>query len=464
MASPCGAATYHVAMSSEMPPPVIGVLPERELTLANQAAPSAPDGPDYRGRPDAYIVLTWLIRLRWFAMAGQGAAILIAWLGFDLELPLPAIMAIMSVTVVTNLALMICLRTIESLPQWLIFMVLLMDVLLLTAMLAVTGGRHNPFCLLFLIHVAMAVVVLPSRWTWMIFGESLVCYSLLYVVYVPFKDSPTPPRWMLPAGDWVAVAIASGLIVYFIGRLRATLHDREEQMAAMQRRMTLSERLASLTTLAAGAAHEMGTPLGTIAVVTHELERQAIRLNLPAQAVDDVRLIREEVTRCRRILDRMNIDNLQRSDEPAVAMSIGELVGAIQSELKPDQERMLQVTVDPRLTTFTVRRDALVQTIGILVQNAFDASEQNHSTVSLSLGIDGAEVQVVVEDQGVGMSDEQMKHLGEPFVTTKGPQRGMGLGLFLARLMAQHMGGSLKLRSAVGKGTTSTLTFPREWK
>ncbi len=445
-------------------PAADSALPERELTLANQPVPAVFDAPDYRGRPDAYIVLTWLIRLRWFAIAGQGAAILIARVGFGLELPLTAIMAIMSATVVTNLALMICLRTVEALPRWLIFGVLLMDVVLLTAMLSLTGGHHNPFSLLFLIHVAMAVVVLPARWTWMIFGESLFCYSILYVVYVPLSESPTLPAWMLPAGDWVAVAIASGLIVYFIGRLRATLRDREEQMAAMQQRMTVSERLASLTTLAAGAAHEMGTPLGTIAVVTHELERQAVKLNLPAQAIEDVRLIRDEVTRCRRILDRMNIDNLQRSDEPAVTLSMDDLLTEIRSELKPGQNEMLNLTVDAKLTSLTVRRDALVQSVGILVQNAFDASEQKHTQVSLSFRVEGDDVQVAIEDQGVGMSDEQMKHLGEPFVTTKGPQRGMGLGLFLARLMAEHMGGSLKLRSAVGKGTTSTLTFPRVWK
>jgi len=189
-----------------------------------------------------------------------------------------------------------------------------------------------------------------------------------------------------------------------------------------------------------------------------------VKLNLPAQAIEDVRLIRDEVTRCRRILDRMNIDNLQRSDEPAVTLSMDDLLTEIRSELKPGQNEMLNLTVDAKLTSLTVRRDALVQSVGILVQNAFDASEQKHTQVSLSFRVEGDDVQVAIEDQGVGMSDEQMKHLGEPFVTTKGPQRGMGLGLFLARLMAEHMGGSLKLRSAVGKGTTSTLTFPRVWK
>jgi two-component system sensor histidine kinase RegB len=435
--------------------------PERELTLADQSAPVA--GADWRGRPDAYIVLTWLIRLRWFAMAGQGTAILLASYWFELALPLPALGAIMSVTIVTNLILMICLRTIETIPRWLIFAVLLSDVILLTAMLAATGGWRNPFSLLYLIHVAMAVVVLPPRWTWTILGESLVCFSLLFVVYVPLDESRSP-RWMLPVGGWVAVAIAAGLIAYFVGRLRTTLHDREEQMAQMQQRMTLSERLASLTTLAAGAAHELGTPLGTIAVVTHELERQAVKLHLPQQAVEDVRLIRDEVGRCRRILDRMNIDNLQRSDEPAVTMTVGDLLAEIKSELKPGQEALLDVTVSPAMNTMTVRRDALVQTIGILMQNAFDASEQTQSRVSLSLALDGGDVRLIVEDQGVGMSTEQMKRLGEPFVTTKGPQRGMGLGLFLARLMAEHMRGSLRLRSAVGKGTTSVLTFPVQWR
>ncbi len=187
-------------------------------------------------------------------------------------------------------------------------------------------------------------------------------------------------------------------------------------------------------------------------------------LSLMPESPDLSGSVLDEVGRCRRILDRMNIDNLQRSDEPAVTMTIDELLTEIKSELKPGQEELLDVTVSPGLNTMTVRRDALVQTIGILMQNAFDASEQTHSRVSLSIALDAGDVRLIVEDHGVGMSTEQMKRLGEPFVTTKGPQRGMGLGLFLARLMAEHMRGSLKLRSAVGKGTTSVLTFPVQWK
>jgi len=446
-------------LETAAPAVVVPAPPERELTLTASVAPRPHSGTDLRDRPDAYIVLTWLIRLRWFATAGQSAAILIAWLGFRLELPFAALVAIMSITVITNLALMTALRASTAIPSWVIFAVLLTDVILLTAMIAATGGRQNPFSLLYLIHVAMAAVVLPSRWAWTIFGVSLACYSVLFVAYVPLAQEPAP-AWMFPAGAWVAVAIASGLIVYFVGRLRGTLREREDQMATMRERMTQSERLASLTTLAAGAAHELGNPLGTIAVVTHELERQAVKLHLPQQAVEDVRLIREEVDRCRRILDRMNIDNFHRSDEPPASMTADALIAAIKADLKPGQEEMLDVTQDATVGTLLVKRDALIQTVGILVNNAFDASEQTRSRVSLSIARDGGELRVIIEDHGVGMSTEQMQRLGEPFVTTKGPQRGMGLGLFLARLMAEHMQGSLKLRSAVGKGTTSVLTVP----
>ncbi|MEX2214727.1 MAG: ATP-binding protein [Phycisphaeraceae bacterium] len=441
--------------------PAPGEHPERELTHSVAAAPDS-IAASLSHRPDVFIVLTWLVRLRWFALLGQGAAIVIALVVFDLELPLGALIAVMAATAVTNLALVFFMRYTTAGPQWLVFAVLLFDVIILTAMLALTGGRHNPFCLLYLIHVAMAVVVLPARWVWTLFGESLAAFSLLFVWFIPLKETPSTPKWMLPAGTWAALAIASGLIAYFIGRLRLTLRMREEQMAAMQSRMTASQRLASLTTLAAGAAHELGTPLGTIALVSHELQQQAEKLGLPAQAVEDVRLIRDEVDRCRRILDRMHIDSLHQSDESPVTLASDELINEIKADLKPGQAAMLDVTVSSAVSKMTVRRSALTQTLGILIQNAFDASEMKHTRVSLTIESEDGNLVFTVKDQGEGMSSEQLRRIGEPFVTTKGPQRGLGLGLFLARLMAEHLRGSLKLRSALGKGTTCVLRFPRE--
>ncbi len=439
-------------------------------------------------RPDPLIVLTWLQRLRWFALAGQSVAILTAWLALRLDVPVAGLVMIMALTAVTNLGIFVYVHHAEAVPRGLAAGLILLDVIVLTLMLALTGGPENPFCVLYVIHVAMAVVVLPAAWTWTIFGVSLASFAMLFGWHVPLTDHDTP-AWVFAAGNWMALAIAAGLIAYFLGRLRLALRQREEQVAQMESRIQQSERLASLTTLAAGAAHELGTPLGTIALITHELVRQAEKLQLPAQTIDDVRLIREEVNRCRRILDRMNIDNLQGSDEPAAAVAIDDLIDELYRELKPGQDERFDVVAEPSLQQLSIRRNTLVQTLSILIQNGFDASEETGSGVTLRIAADmalrvpveagesrtigGAGVQpsgeaaqpsyaFTVEDQGCGMTAEQLRRLGEPFVSSKGQHRGMGLGLFLARLMAEHLRGSLTIESAVGRGTRCVLQFPVE--
>ena len=464
-------------------------------------------------RPDPLIVLTWLQRLRWFALAGQGVAILAAWLALGLDLPVAALAMIMALTAVSNLAMFAYVRQADSPPRGLAPGLILLDVIVLTVMLALTGGPENPFCVLYVIHVAMAVVVLSATWTWTIFGVSLVSFALLFFWHAPLAGDGTP-AWVFAAGDWMALAIAAGLIAYFLGRLRLALRQREEQMAAMESRVEQSERLASLTTLAAGAAHELGTPLGTIALITHELVRQAEKLQLPAQTIDDVRLIREEVNRCRRILDRMNIDNLQGSDEPAANVAIDDLIDELYRELKPGQDERFDVVAAPALQQLTIQRNTLVQTLSILIQNGFDASEETGGGVTLRIaatgGAESAQSETgaasassaagefgaagspltstetpgttgghtaagalaapaspmsyvfTVEDRGCGMTLEQLRRLGEPFVSSKGQHRGMGLGLFLARLMAQHLRGTLMIESAVGRGTRCVLQFPAE--
>jgi two-component system sensor histidine kinase RegB len=437
--------------------------PAPSVLVLTKSAPAVPGAKQLHDLPDAYIVLTWLIRLRWFALLGQGAAIAIAALALRLQLPLVVLLVLMAVTAVTNVALVLHLRRPSTQITGLVPAVVVLDVILLTGMLAATGGSSNPFCELYLIHVAMAVVVLPARWTWTIVGLSVACFAMLFFLYVPLSPAPPADGWIFSAGALTALAITAGLIAYFIGRLRATLRQREEQMSAMQSLIEQSDRLAGLTTLAAGAAHELGTPLGTIALIAHELDRMAGRLQLPEAAIDDIRLIRHEVNRCRSILDRMNIDNLHRSDESVVSLPIADLIEDVRGELKPGQAAMLDISIGSSVSTVVVPRAGLVQTLGILIQNAFDASEETGTRVRLSVDRENkppAQLRFTIEDRGKGMTAEQMKRLGEPFVTTKGPQRGMGLGLFLARLMAQHLRGSLVLQSAVGKGTTSVLTLP----
>src|SRR4051812_35367187 len=151
--------------------------------------------------------------------------------------------------------------------QGLVQILLLLDVGSLTALLYFTGGASNPFSVLYLVHVVMAVTLLGSAWTWLVMLLASACYAALFVWYVPLTGPVPIPPHILGVGHWLALALVAVLIAVFIGRVEGLLRERESELVDMRERVTRNEQLAALTTLAAGAAHELNTPLGTIAVV-----------------------------------------------------------------------------------------------------------------------------------------------------------------------------------------------------
>jgi two-component system sensor histidine kinase RegB len=285
-------------------------------------------------------------------------------------------------------------------------------------------------------------------------------FGVLFVDSVPLHPPDQPPAsWVMPAGLWTAIVLTGGLNAYFIGRTRAALRDREEQLLRARERAARNEQLAILSTLSAGAAHELGTPLGTIAVVARELEIQSRQLDEDGGLAEDARLIRQEVDRCRRILDRMRVDSIELVRHNATPIDLTELVKQVVEALKPGEESRLKVDCDPNLQTVLGPLHTLQQAVNVLVRNAFDASPQD-GVVELQIRRDDGHVVFAVEDHGTGMSEETLHRAGQPFFTTKPPGQGMGLGLFLVRLVAERAGGTFRLESKPGVGTRSELHLP----
>ena len=219
-----------------------------------------------------------------------------------------------------------------------------------------------------------------------------------------------------------------------------------------------SERLVSLTTLAAGAAHELSTPLATIAVAARELERTAAN-QAAAGLADDARLIRTEVDRCQAILDQM-------SGGPAAASSTHPRPSTSARRLpRPARELTsgagARVVVDAADALPAIRTSpaAFRQAVLSILRNALDASPAGAAVeVTARESADGTGVRIDVRDRGPGMPPEVLARAGEPFFTTRGTGRGLGLGLFLARVFAERSGGALSIAS--GAGTTVTLDLP----
>jgi two-component system sensor histidine kinase RegB len=411
----------------------------------------------------ARINFGWLVRLRFATVAGQALTIAAVRFGMNLEIPLAPLSALVGLALISNLACIVAAR--RGTPQdWWLLAVMALDVLTFSGLLYFTGGPENPFSFLYLVPIAIAAITLPAGATWMLVLLSLASSLVLFARHQPLPMAGGHAGHMALhlRGMWVAFGVASAFIVYFLMRVRRALAARDQELDASRSLASRQERLASLATLAAGAAHELATPLSTIAVIAKDLEREVIAAGAPA-AADDVRLMRDEVERCRRILARMRIDAGDPAGERFARVSVRELLDDCLTEAAVGVT--VDVTVDDTaaLATTALPRHAFGQALRGLVDNARQASPSS-APVRLRVaaeGLAGARRLIFeVADHGAGISPELLTRVGEPFFTTKPAGQGMGLGVFLARAIVERLGGELSIRSEPGAGTTATLWLP----
>ncbi len=416
------------------------------------------------------ITLRWVSRLRWGAAVGQALTVVATATLFHLPVPTGWLALVIGATVVTNIALVTWLRRPREVSPRLLAGVLAFDTASLYALLYLTGGPSNPFSVLFLVQIALAALVLGLGYALGITVLSTAAYAALFASNVPLAGmehmhhAGTSAFSVHLQGMFVAFLLAAVLIAYFVTRVALELRTRERALAIAERRAQTNEKLASLSTLAAGAAHELGTPLATIAVIATELERAAARLPDEAGArslLEDARLVRAQVERCSAIVRQMSRDAGGTPGEAPEPLAAREVTARLLRGVEPEQVDRLDVeTVDVELH---LPPRALVQVLGSLVKNAFDASQAD-GRVRLSLETrveDGSpRARFVVGDRGLGMSDDELARIGEPFFTTKPPGAGLGLGVFLARAFADRLGGHLSFTSQPGQGTTVVLDLP----
>lgn len=437
------------------------MVPERNIIRGMPVSTTARQNLENDAAPN--LALPWVVRLRYAMVLGGAATLggLVYFLGFY-----PAFLWTIA-PLICVLATNVWLRRVGSrsvlAPQVILGFVFMVDTLCLTVVLGLTGGPMNPFSLLYLVQITLAAVVLQKQWVWGLGVLASVCFGLLFVLHVSLKGSHLhsgePGLSSHLAGMWIAFVIAAALISFFTSRVSNALRLREQEVLALQEHVARQERLASLVTLAAGAAHELGTPLGTIAVVARELELYAATLEDGGAVRDDAKLIRSEVERCEHILQRMSADGAEPVGESPRAIQTGELLRQTLQEIPDPRRSQISVDADGAPADLFLPVRATVQSLAALLGNALDAGT-DEAQVILRAQSRGSEVVFSVCDPGCGMSDETLRRIAEPFFTTKEPGKGMGLGTFLVRTFAQRLGGELSYQSAPGNGTTATLTLP----
>jgi two-component system sensor histidine kinase RegB len=362
-----------------------------------------------------------------------------------------------------------------------LFLQLSVDVLVLTVLLYYSGGSTNPFVSIYLLPLVIAAATLPRRLIWGMAALTLTCYSLLMVWYVPLPNShaqhsPAAMQQMdhshhnmdmsaAPAvvkaspwedafnihvlGMWLGFLISAVVVSYFAVEMARAVRVRDAQLNRVREEILRNERIVALGTQAAGAAHELGTPLSTMSVVIGEMRRDCT----DPEHQDNLIILDDQVRNCKRILDSL----LKHAQETSSELSLEEFIRNVLDEwqlLRPTVHYLFQVSghqPSPRVRADLALRSALLN----LLNNAADASPDE---MDILLRWDNVNITLEILDHGPGLTPEAAARAGSAFFTTK--QEGRGLGLFLANATLERLGGSVSLSNREGGGATTAVNLP----
>ncbi len=419
---------------------------------------------------------SWLVKLRWVAVVGQVVTILCTIGLFQIQLPsFWVLITAISVTAASNLFLMYWLSDWSGKKQnapsgVLLGLILLMDLFSLTTLLFVTGGPNNPFSLFFFVNVSLSAFILNRNWAWALNVMSILCFAVLLIDHQQVAQldvglDSIRSRGIVTlqhVGLMVAFITCSSVIVYFMTRLTDELGKQQLAVRKAEELKARYEKIEALETLAAGAAHELATPLATIAIVAKDVEK-AFEEHPPEipggeDVVEDVRLIRSQLDRCRGILDRMSSHAGESIGEQMQTVSMEELIEECLDGLIDADRVNVELPADADDWMVEVPVDALSQAIRGLIKNSIDADESG-GPIRVRVTRQDEKAKIEIRDWGPGMQQEILQRVSEPFFTTKSPGKGMGLGVFLAINVLKSVEGDVVYRSTPGEGTTALVEF-----
>src|SRR5215471_3122721 len=388
--------------------------------------------------------LDTLVRLRWLVVVGQTLTLLIVHYVLDFTLPLAACLGVVALSAGLNVALRLRFHRSQRLEPDRAAWMFAFDIAQLAVVLYLTGGLQNPFSFLFLGPVLIAAAALPPTMTAMLGAFAALCATVLVFAHEPLPwasdDTLTlPPIYML--GIWLSLLLALGVISAYAWQVAEEARLLADALAATELVLAREQHLSQLDGLAAAAAHELGTPLSTIAVIVKELGRT---LGPGSPHADDIKLLAEQAQRCREILAKLTeLSSSGPFDRMKLSALIEEVVGP---------HRNFGVLIDVRLPSqrtaepIGANNPAIVYGLGNLVENAVDFAS---ARVEVAAGWSEEEVVLTISDDGSGFAPEIMDRIGEPYVTSRGRRdgsdgaSGLGLGFFIAKTLLERSGAVL---------------------
>jgi len=340
-----------------------------------------------------------------------------------------------------------------------IFIQLLLDVAAITGVFYYTGGASNPFIWFYLLPLLIAATILPRVYTWIMAGLTVTCYSVLLFRYVPLPHAAMHHDGgfqMHIFGMWLGFLISAGFVAVTIVGMAHSLRERERKLAEAREQALQNEQLVALGSLAAGAAHELGTPLGTMAILVNELEREYSG-DVDRLLHDKLDILGQQIARCKQALSVISATAGADRAEAGHRMPVADYVRQVVAEWQARRPGItLDVQLDRRLPDSEIIAErTLTQALVNILNNAADVSPEH---IRLEATGTVSRLTLVISDRGPGLHEGVSGQLGRRFVTTK--DDGMGVGLYLARATVRRLGGDLSIRNGEQGGTITRITLP----
>ena len=408
--------------------------------------------------------LRGLVLLRSISIAGQCIALILVYRLLDIQLAwIPMLSTIGALTLI-NVLSWLRLRSGYPVTNFEIFTQLCIDVASLSVLLYFSGGSTNPFISLYMLPLIITAATLTRSYTWAMAVITTACYSLLMKYYVPLPMMGADHEHMqhaMQSGDifsmhvlgmWLGFVISAVVVAYFVVKMAQTVRDRDESLARVREETLRNERIVELGMQAAGAAHEMGSPLSTMLVVIGELKHETTIL---PEWKNSLNLLEGQVRGCKSILDKLLVN--ARENETITTQPIDKFLAETLDEwqlLRPTARYLFNKTGNqpsPQLRIDPSLRAALMN----LLNNAADASPEN---IDIHASWNNEHFTLEIHDYGTGLTAATAARAGTAFFTTK--EGGRGLGLFLANATLERLGGRVRLFNRFSGGATTEVTLP----
>jgi two-component system sensor histidine kinase RegB len=407
-------------------------------------------------------LLLSLVRLRWAIVVSLGAALVASAELLELSVRYGVAVPTLGLLGLINLWLRMNDRA-DRLGERALAVLAAVDMVAIAVVLAASGGAANPFSALLLVYVALAASMFAAWTTFALAALAACIFGVLFLL-------PGDASCHAPAGEafsnhlygmWIAFALVATLVAAFVTRVRAALRAREAELEGLRRKADEAAKFAAIGTLAAGAAHELGTPLGTINVLA--VEAQAAPGLSEAERAS-LRSIVDQVERCRAVLRRMH-PGAYGAAAAGAPVDLGDTVRTAVGAWQAAHPGAVVVVKQEGSCKVALVREDVEAAVNVLLDNAHHAGTQQTErggsggsiTVRSGRGDEGAYVEVL--DEGAGVAPELLARLGEPFFTTKEPGEGMGLGLYLVRTLLAQVGGRCEVERREPRGLCVRLIF-----